>query len=101
MDALEYSLRITYKDVLHIMQYQVRLFFLSLNPFSSLESFYLDRIYIWLLLFLVFSGSVTDFETGKVVANFEATADNQLSLHVGELVRIQSKSPAGWWQGEV
>ncbi|VDM43764.1 unnamed protein product [Toxocara canis] len=38
---------------------------------------------------------------GRVLASFEATAENQLSLHVGEAVTIRSKSPAGWWQGEV
>lgn len=39
--------------------------------------------------------------TGCVIADFEASADNQISLHVGDMVKIRSKSPSGWWQGEV
>uniref|UniRef100_A0A0N5AWI9 Intersectin-1 n=1 Tax=Syphacia muris TaxID=451379 RepID=A0A0N5AWI9_9BILA len=42
-----------------------------------------------------------DFGFGKAVAAFEATADNQLSLHVGDVVHIRNKSDAGWWQGEM
>uniref|UniRef100_A0AAF5RTI0 SH3 domain-containing protein n=2 Tax=Wuchereria bancrofti TaxID=6293 RepID=A0AAF5RTI0_WUCBA len=42
-----------------------------------------------------------DFGTGKVIADFEATAENQLSLKVGDMVKIQSKSSSGWWQGEI
>lgn len=38
---------------------------------------------------------------GRAVAAFEATADNQLTLHVGDTVKVRSKSPAGWWQGEL
>uniref|UniRef100_F1KQL1 Intersectin-1 n=1 Tax=Ascaris suum TaxID=6253 RepID=F1KQL1_ASCSU len=38
---------------------------------------------------------------GRVLASFETTAENQLSLHVGETVTVRSKSPAGWWQGEI
>ncbi|VDK41697.1 unnamed protein product [Anisakis simplex] len=38
---------------------------------------------------------------GRALASFEATAENQLSLHVGDTVTIRSKSPAGWWQGEI
>lgn len=37
----------------------------------------------------------------KAVAAFEATAPNQISLRVGDIVKIRSTSPAGWWEGEV
>ncbi|KAM3725267.1 Intersectin-1 [Dirofilaria immitis] len=43
----------------------------------------------------------TDLGTGKAIADFEATAENQLSLKVGDVVKIQSKSSSGWWQGEI
>uniref|UniRef100_A0A1I7VHU6 Intersectin-1 n=1 Tax=Loa loa TaxID=7209 RepID=A0A1I7VHU6_LOALO len=51
------------------------------------------------------SGSISqsegaDFGTGRAIADFEATADNQLSLKVGDVVKIQNKS-SGWWQGEI
>ncbi|OZC07366.1 hypothetical protein X798_05594 [Onchocerca flexuosa] len=42
-----------------------------------------------------------DLGTGKAIADFEATAENQLSLKVGDIVKIQSKSSSGWWQGEI
>lgn len=41
-----------------------------------------------------------DLGTGRAIADFEATAENQLSLKVGDMVKIQSKSSSGWWQGE-
>lgn len=37
----------------------------------------------------------------KAVAAYEATASNQISLKVGDIVKIRSTSPAGWWEGEV
>ncbi|CAG9540234.1 unnamed protein product [Cercopithifilaria johnstoni] len=42
-----------------------------------------------------------DLGTGRAIADFEATAENQLSLKVGDMVKIQSKSSSGWWQGEI
>uniref|UniRef100_A0A915CWP4 SH3 domain-containing protein n=1 Tax=Ditylenchus dipsaci TaxID=166011 RepID=A0A915CWP4_9BILA len=38
---------------------------------------------------------------GRAVAAFEATAANQISLRMGDLVRIHSTSAGGWWEGEV
>lgn len=35
------------------------------------------------------------------MAAYEATASNQISLKVGDLVRIHNTSPGGWWEGEV
>jgi hypothetical protein len=37
------------------------------------------------------------YEIGRVVAPFEGTAANQLTLVQGDLVRIRSKSPGGWY----
>ncbi|KAE9552733.1 hypothetical protein FO519_004050 [Halicephalobus sp. NKZ332] len=37
----------------------------------------------------------------RALANFEATGDNQMSLKTGDLVKIRSTSPAGWWEGEI
>uniref|UniRef100_A0A7E4UXI2 SH3 domain-containing protein n=1 Tax=Panagrellus redivivus TaxID=6233 RepID=A0A7E4UXI2_PANRE len=38
---------------------------------------------------------------GRALADFDAAADNQISLKVGELIKIISTSPTGWWEGEV
>ncbi|KAH7731039.1 ITSN-1 protein [Aphelenchoides avenae] len=38
---------------------------------------------------------------GRAIAAYEATAPNQISLRMGDLVRIRSTSPGGWWEGEV
>lgn len=35
------------------------------------------------------------------MAAYEATAPNQISLKIGDLVRIHNTSPGGWWEGEV
>ncbi len=40
-------------------------------------------------------------EIGKVIAHFSSGAANQISLEPGDLVRIHSKSPSGWWEGEL
>uniref|UniRef100_A0A915PTZ4 Uncharacterized protein n=1 Tax=Setaria digitata TaxID=48799 RepID=A0A915PTZ4_9BILA len=42
----------------------------------------------------------SELDTARAIADFEATAENQLSLKVGDVVKIQSKSTSGWWQGE-
>ncbi|VDN42134.1 unnamed protein product [Gongylonema pulchrum] len=47
------------------------------------------------------SEGLGDLGTGKAVADFEATTGNQLSLRIGDVVKVRSKSPSGWWQGEV
>lgn len=40
-------------------------------------------------------------EKAKVIAAFEATEGNQMSLHVGEIVTVREKVQDGWWEGEV
>lgn len=42
-----------------------------------------------------------EHKVGRAVAAFEATAFNQISLKLGDLVRIHTTSPGGWWEGEV
>lgn len=32
---------------------------------------------------------------------FQAAGENQLSLKVGDVVLVRSKSEAGWWEGEL
>ncbi|KFD54408.1 hypothetical protein M513_04751 [Trichuris suis] len=40
-------------------------------------------------------------EVGEAIAPFKATESNQLPLEPGDIVRIRTKSPAGWWEGEL
>ncbi|MFH4980836.1 hypothetical protein AB6A40_007545 [Gnathostoma spinigerum] len=47
------------------------------------------------------ANEVPDLGSGRALAAFEATADNQLSLRVGDIVKVRIKSSAGWWQGEM
>ncbi|KAJ1352847.1 Intersectin 1 (SH3 domain protein) [Parelaphostrongylus tenuis] len=37
----------------------------------------------------------------RAVADFEATAANQLSLRIGDVVSVREKSATGWWEGEM
>nr|CDJ95188.1 EF hand and Src homology-3 and Dbl homology (DH) domain containing protein [Haemonchus contortus] len=37
----------------------------------------------------------------RAVADFEATAANQLSLRIGDIVSVREKSNTGWWEGEL
>ncbi|KAL6740707.1 hypothetical protein Aduo_014038 [Ancylostoma duodenale] len=37
----------------------------------------------------------------RAVADFEATAANQLSLKTGDVVCVREKSSTGWWEGEL
>ncbi|VDL83090.1 unnamed protein product [Nippostrongylus brasiliensis] len=37
----------------------------------------------------------------RAVADFEATAANQLSLRTGDIVCVREKSATGWWEGEL
>ncbi|KHJ94369.1 SH3 domain protein [Oesophagostomum dentatum] len=37
----------------------------------------------------------------RAVADFEATAANQLSLKTGDVVSVREKSSTGWWEGEI
>lgn len=38
-------------------------------------------------------------EVAKVIAEYEATSSEQLSLAVGQLVSVRKKSDRGWWEG--
>lgn len=40
-------------------------------------------------------------EIVKAIAPFKATSVNQLSLETGDYIKVRSKSPAGWWEGEL
>lgn len=42
-----------------------------------------------------------EFEIGKVIAPYKAVEANQLTLDTGDLIKIRSKSPTGWWEGEL
>ncbi|KAK6748800.1 hypothetical protein RB195_001432 [Necator americanus] len=37
----------------------------------------------------------------RALADFEATASNQLSLKAGDVVAVREKSSTGWWEGEL
>ncbi len=37
----------------------------------------------------------------KVVAPYEATSKEQLTLAAGQLILIRKKTDTGWWQGEI
>uniref|UniRef100_A0A158P7B9 SH3 domain-containing protein n=1 Tax=Angiostrongylus cantonensis TaxID=6313 RepID=A0A158P7B9_ANGCA len=37
----------------------------------------------------------------RAVADFEATAANQLSLRAGDVVSVREKTATGWWEGEM
>ncbi|KAL1285127.1 Intersectin-1 [Trichinella pseudospiralis] len=40
-------------------------------------------------------------ELGQAIAPFQGTDVNQLTLNLGDLVKIRTKSPTGWWEGEL
>ena len=40
-------------------------------------------------------------ELAKVLAPYDATSDEQLSLAKGQMVLIRKKTDSGWWQGEI
>jgi hypothetical protein len=40
-------------------------------------------------------------EIAKVLASYEATSKEQLSLQQGQMVIVRKKTESGWWQGEV
>lgn len=37
----------------------------------------------------------------RAVADFEATAANQLTLRTGDVVSVREKNATGWWEGEI
>lgn len=40
-------------------------------------------------------------EIAQVIAPYDATSGNQLSLQRGQLVMIRKKTASGWWEGEL
>jgi hypothetical protein len=40
-------------------------------------------------------------EVAQVIAPYEATGSEQLSLQRGQLIMIRKKTDSGWWEGEL
>lgn len=40
-------------------------------------------------------------ELAKVVAPYEATSKEQLTLTKGQMILVRKKTDSGWWQGEI
>lgn len=40
-------------------------------------------------------------EVASVIADYEATGNEQLSLKKGQLIMIRKRSDSGWWEGEL
>lgn len=40
-------------------------------------------------------------EVAQVIAAYEATSTEQLSLQRGQLIMIRKKTDSGWWEGEL
>ena len=40
-------------------------------------------------------------EVAQVIAPYEATSSEQLSLQRGQLIMIRKKTDSGWWEGEL
>ena len=40
-------------------------------------------------------------EPATVIASYQATGPEQISLQVGQIVQVRKKSDRGWWEGEV
>ena len=40
-------------------------------------------------------------EIASVIAPYQATGPEQLSLQVGQLISVRKKNPSGWWEGEL
>ena len=40
-------------------------------------------------------------EVATVIAAYEATGSEQLSLQVGQIVSVRKKNDSGWWEGEL
>ena len=40
-------------------------------------------------------------ELAKVVAPYDATSKEQLSLTKGQMILVRKKTDSGWWQGEI
>ena len=40
-------------------------------------------------------------DIASVIAPYQATGPEQLSLSPGQLISVRKKSPSGWWEGEL
>lgn len=40
-------------------------------------------------------------ELARVIAPFQASTPNQLNLQPGDIISIRTRSPTGWWEGEL
>ena len=40
-------------------------------------------------------------ELAKVIAPYEATSKEQLTLTKGQMIMVKKRTETGWWQGEV
>lgn len=40
-------------------------------------------------------------EIAQVIAPYEATSNEQLSLQRGQLIMVRKKTDSGWWEGEL
>lgn len=69
-----------------------------LKTFVEFRTTLNDDLYLVFLNLHIFAAGET---VGRAMAAFEATAANQISLRVGDLVRIHNTSPGGWWEGEL
>lgn len=45
--------------------------------------------------------SVSLSEIAQVIAPYNATGAEQLTLAPGQLILIRKKNPGGWWEGEL
>ena len=49
------------------------------------------------------SGTCCDVlaDIATVIAPYQATGPEQLSLQPGQLIDVRKKNPSGWWEGEL
>jgi len=40
-------------------------------------------------------------DIAEVIAPYQATGPEQLSLQPGQLIDVRKKNPSGWWEGEL
>ncbi|XP_033111620.1 intersectin-1-like [Anneissia japonica] len=45
-------------------------------------------------------GTLPKKEIAKVIAPYQGTGPEQLTLGVGQMIQIRKKNPSGWWEGE-
>ena len=46
-------------------------------------------------------GAGKKMELAKVIAPYEATSKEQLTLTKGQMIMVKKRTETGWWQGEV